>query len=60
MERGNAGGAVMKGSLVHLAHEQPKQAEDNEAVIRRFYGELWNRWRLELVDELVSPTLRFR
>jgi hypothetical protein len=35
-------------------------AERNEAVIRRFYGELWNRWRLEVADEIVSRGLRFR
>jgi steroid delta-isomerase-like uncharacterized protein len=32
----------------------------HEAVVRRFYDELWNRWRLEIVDEVVSPALRFR
>jgi predicted ester cyclase len=39
------------------------RAYDNEAVVRRFYEELWNRWQLELaafpdwhnrVEELVS------
>ncbi|MGC1853711.1 MAG: ester cyclase [Solirubrobacterales bacterium] len=32
----------------------------NEATVRRFYDELWNRWRLEVADEIVSTTLRFR
>jgi predicted ester cyclase len=32
----------------------------SEAVIRRFYEELWNRWRLGLADEIVSATIRFR
>jgi predicted ester cyclase len=32
----------------------------NEALVRRFYDELWNEWRLELVDELLAPHLRFR
>ena len=32
----------------------------NEAVVRRFYDELWNRWRLELAGELVSEAIRFR
>jgi predicted ester cyclase len=32
----------------------------NEAVVRQFYDELWNRWRLELADEILTPTLRFR
>jgi steroid delta-isomerase-like uncharacterized protein len=29
-------------------------------VVRRFYAELWNRWDLELADEILSPALRFR
>lgn len=32
----------------------------NEATVRRFYDELWNRWRLEVADEIVSTALRFR
>lgn len=32
-------------------------AEENEAVIRRFYGELWNRWRLEDWHNQVDETL---
>jgi steroid delta-isomerase-like uncharacterized protein len=36
------------------------RAYDNEAVVRRFYGELWNRWRLELAEEILAESLRFR
>lgn len=32
----------------------------NEAVVRRFYDELWNRWQLEVADQIVSEALRFR
>lgn len=32
----------------------------NESTIRRFYKELWNGWRLDLADEIVSETIRFR
>lgn len=32
----------------------------NEAVIRRFYDELWNAWRLDVAEEIVSTTVRFR
>jgi predicted ester cyclase len=32
----------------------------NEAVVRRFYDELWNEWRLDVADEIVSATIRFR
>lgn len=32
----------------------------NEAVVRCFYDELWNEWRLDLAVELLSARLRFR
>jgi steroid delta-isomerase-like uncharacterized protein len=35
-------------------------AEENETIVRRFYGELWNGWRLDVVDEIMSSELRFR
>lgn len=38
-----------------MGHEQA-----NEVTIRRFYDELWNEWRLDLADELISPVVRFR
>jgi steroid delta-isomerase-like uncharacterized protein len=34
--------------------------EINSAVIRRFYEELWNEWKLDLAEEIVSATIRFR
>jgi steroid delta-isomerase-like uncharacterized protein len=35
-------------------------AAENEAIVRRFYDELWNCWRLEVADEIISGTVRFR
>lgn len=32
----------------------------NEEVIRRFYGELWNEWRLDIAAEIVAADVRFR
>jgi predicted ester cyclase len=32
----------------------------NETVIRRFYDRLWNRWELDLADEIVARDVRFR
>ena len=32
------------------------KTEENKDIIRRFYKEVWNKGRLELVDELLSPT----
>jgi steroid delta-isomerase-like uncharacterized protein len=46
--------------LTHLAHGQPREVEANEAVVRRFYDELWNHRQLGIADEIVSDTLRFR
>jgi predicted ester cyclase len=37
-----------------------RPVEENEAVVRRFYEELWNCWRLEVADEILSSRLRFR
>ena len=34
--------------------------EANEAVVRRFYDELWNRRRIGIAAEIVSESLRFR
>jgi steroid delta-isomerase-like uncharacterized protein len=30
--------------------------QDNKAIVRRLYEEVWNKRRLEVVDELISPS----
>src|SRR5436305_1870364 len=35
-------------------------AVEGASVVRRFYEELWNGWRLGLVDELLAEDIRFR
>lgn len=32
----------------------------NEAVIRRFYEELWNEWQRDVAAEIVGADIRFR
>ncbi len=32
----------------------------NEALVRRFYEELWNEWRLKTATEIVAADVRFR
>ena len=34
--------------------------ERTATLVRRFYGELWNDWRLDLADELLAEAVRFR
>ncbi len=31
-------------------------AMDNKAIVRRLYEEVWNKRKLEVVDELISPS----
>lgn len=33
---------------------------DNVDVVRRFYEELWNEWRLDVAPEIVAADVRFR
>lgn len=33
---------------------------DGEALVRRFYEELWNEWRLEVADKILAEDVRFR
>jgi steroid delta-isomerase-like uncharacterized protein len=35
-------------------------ADANEAVVRRFYEELWNEWRLDVAAEILAADVRFR
>jgi steroid delta-isomerase-like uncharacterized protein len=35
-------------------------SDANEAVVRRFYQELWNEWRLDVATEIVASDVRFR
>ena len=40
--------------------EGSMSCDENKEVVRRYYHELWNRWRFELADELLEPALEFR
>jgi steroid delta-isomerase-like uncharacterized protein len=31
-------------------------SDDNKAIVRQLYEEVWNKRRLELVDEIISPS----
>ncbi len=34
--------------------------EAHKALVRRYYADLWNRWRLDLADTLLTPDVAFR
>ena len=34
--------------------------EGNERIVERFYHELWNRWDLNVADEIIAEGVRFR
>jgi steroid delta-isomerase-like uncharacterized protein len=34
--------------------------EENKSLVGRYYAELWNRWDLSLVDELIGERITFR
>jgi hypothetical protein len=31
--------------------------EENKAVVRRYFQEVWNRQKLDVVDEIIAPDL---
>jgi steroid delta-isomerase-like uncharacterized protein len=48
-----AGGVA--GSVPAAAHARSAAAARNAALVRRYFEEVWNRGRLEVLDELLSP-----
>ena len=34
--------------------------QENKSLVRRYYEEMWNRWELALVDELLAEGITFR
>ena len=47
-------GTAVRGGAVSTRDER------TAALVRRFYDELWNEWRLDLADELLAESVRFR
>jgi steroid delta-isomerase-like uncharacterized protein len=33
--------------------------ETNRRLIERYYNQMWNRWDFDLVDQLISPMVKF-
>ena len=34
--------------------------QDNKAIVRRYYEELWNKWNAAIADELIAADIAFR
>ena len=34
--------------------------EQNKALVRRYYDELWNAWNLDVADEIIGADIAFR
>jgi steroid delta-isomerase-like uncharacterized protein len=41
-------------------NDEPGYLPANRALVRRYYDELWNQWKLNLIPELVAEDFRFR
>jgi hypothetical protein len=41
-------------------NDEPDYLRENRALVRRYYDELWNQWKLELMGELLAEEFRFR
>jgi predicted ester cyclase/catechol 2,3-dioxygenase-like lactoylglutathione lyase family enzyme len=49
------------GHLIELSQTASTgSADTRERLVLRFYEDLWNRWRLEVADEILSPSISFR
>jgi steroid delta-isomerase-like uncharacterized protein len=52
--------ALMRAAAERAVAPAVSPAEQNKALIRRFYADLWDRWDFPLANELVAPGVRFR
>ena len=41
-------------------NDEPEYLRENRLLVRRYYDELWNRWRFDLINELLADDFRFR
>lgn len=41
-------------------NDEPGHLRDNRMLVRRYYDELWNQWKFELVADLLAEDFRFR
>ncbi|MBV8770938.1 MAG: DUF3565 domain-containing protein [Deltaproteobacteria bacterium] len=41
-------------------NEEPDYLRENRMLVRRYYDELWNQWKFDLLAELLAENFRFR
>jgi steroid delta-isomerase-like uncharacterized protein len=44
----------------HKCDDEPKYLGENRKLVRRYYDELWNQWKIDLIPELLAEDFRFR
>jgi steroid delta-isomerase-like uncharacterized protein len=40
--------------------DEPDYLRENRMLVRRYYDELWNQWKFDLVSQLLAEDFRFR
>lgn len=51
---------LVVGSLQQQPEDRTGSRTSNEAVVRRFYEELWNEWNLSVANDILAPDVGFR
>jgi steroid delta-isomerase-like uncharacterized protein len=54
--RTRAGRRISEDYAALYSWEDAKMSDENKAVIRRLYGEVWNKRRIEILPEIISPS----
>lgn len=53
-------GGRSRAAVRRAPYAGPVDADACRGVLRRFYDDVWNRWDLDVLDEMVTEDVRFR